>query len=74
MANEKLTVLKDGMLRYRYRAGGCMDFEFNMLCEVGEPYQQWFRDEIKRRDINVEFGRELDQSPWCADFIIKEGE
>jgi hypothetical protein len=72
MSNEKLTVLKGGMLRYRYVAGGCMEFDFHMLCEVGEPYQPWFREEIERRGWEVEYGREMDEPPWVADFVLKD--
>lgn len=69
MSRERLTVLAGGMLRYRYRAGGCMDFSFHLLSEVGAPYQPWFRDQIERRGLTVEFGRDIDQKPWCADFV-----
>lgn len=51
MAKSELTVLKGGMLRYRYDVSPELGFDFYMLCEVGEPYQQWFRDEIKARGI-----------------------
>lgn len=71
MSRERLTIQKGGMLRYRYRAGGCMDFDFHLLCEVGEPYQQWFREEIAERGLKVET-RELDCYPWVADFVVKE--
>lgn len=69
MANRfSLTVGKDGMLNYRYSAGPDMAFHFHLLCEVGEPYQQQFRDEIERRGLVIET-RELDEKPWIADFI-----
>jgi hypothetical protein len=66
-----LTVLKGGMLCYRYDCGPEISFDFNMLCEVGEPYQQWFRDEIARRGLIVEFSRDIQAKPWVADFVIK---
>lgn len=68
MSNEKLTKLKGGMLRYRYTAGGCVDFDFHTLAEVGEPYQAWFREEIRRRGWEVQT-REMDCKPWIADFV-----
>lgn len=63
-----LTRLKGGMLRYVYDCGPDMTFNFHMLCEVGEPYQQQFIDEIIRRGWKVET-RELNQAPWMADFV-----
>lgn len=67
----KLTVIKGGMLKYRYDVPGGMSFAFNSLCEVGAPYQQGFRDEIARLGLNVEYGRFLEEKPWVADFMIK---
>lgn len=71
MANEKLTKLKGGMLRYRYAIddSGEVAFDFNTLAEVGEPFQQWFMDEIQRRGWTVEFGRDLEEKPYVADFV-----
>lgn len=68
--NHRLTRLKGGMLRYRYTAGGCMDFDFNTLAEVGEPYQQWFRNEILRRGWSVAYGYDLPTAPWVADMVV----
>lgn len=72
MANERLTKLAGGMLRYRYAidSSGEVAFDFNTLAEVGEPYQPWFREEIARRGWHVEFGRNLDETPYVADFVI----
>lgn len=70
MSKERLTVQKGGMLRYRYEAGGCMEFDFHTLAEVGEPYQPWFRNKIERLGWVVEFGMDLDEAPWVADFKI----
>lgn len=72
MANEQLTKLKGGMLRYRYAIddSGEVAFDFNTLAEVGEPYQQWFKEEIQRRGWTVEFGRDLEEKPYVADFVI----
>ena len=67
-----LTVLKHGMLRYRYTAGGCMDFDFNTLAEVGQPYQKAFLDLIEKRRLKIEFSRNIDEKPWVADFVVKE--
>lgn len=69
---EKLTILAGGMLCYRYSTGrDGMDFNFHMLCEVGQPYQPWFLAEIERRNLRVEHGRNLDAAPWCADFVMR---
>lgn len=68
---QALTVLKGGMLRYRYDVNRCIGFDFNTLAEVGGPYQLWFRAEIARRGLNVEFGRCIDEKPYVADFVIK---
>jgi hypothetical protein len=65
-----LTQLKGGMLRYRYSAGPDMNFDFNMLCEVGAPYRQQFLDEILHKGLRVEYGRSIDCAPWCADFVV----
>lgn len=65
----KLTVNSGGMLRYRYTAGGCTDFDFNTLAEVGEPYQPQFQEEIARRGLEVEYGKSLAFYPWVADFV-----
>lgn len=72
MANEQLTKLKGGMLRYRYAIddSGEVAFDFNTLAEVGEPYQQWFKEEIQRRGWTIEFGRDLEEKPYVADFVI----
>lgn len=72
MSRERLTHLKGGMLRYRYDCGPDLGFDFNTLAEVGAPYQQWFRDEINRQGWIVEFGRNIDYTPWVADFVIRE--
>lgn len=72
MALEKLTKQKGGMLRYRYALDGSGEvaFDFHTLAEVGEPYQQWFRDEIARQGWQVEFGRDLEEKPYVADFVV----
>lgn len=66
-----LTVLKGGMLRYQYDAGEDIRFDFHLLCEVGAPYQGWFKREIKRRGLKVET-RQLEVKPWVADFVVKQ--
>jgi len=67
--NERLTVLRGGILRYRYDVNKYIGFNFNTLAEVGEPYQQWFRYEIARRGLTVTYGKELDCKPWIADVV-----
>lgn len=69
--NEKLTVLKDGMLRYRYDVNRDIGFDFHTLAEVGAPFQSWFRNEIARRGLKVQFGRFIEEKPYVADFVIK---
>ena len=70
MSKERLTRLKEGILRYRYYIGPDMGFDFNTLAEVGAPYQAWFRDEIKRRGWIVKYGMDLPEKPWVADFVV----
>lgn len=72
MAQENLCRLESGMLRYRYSLddSGEVSFDFNTLAEVGEPFQQWFRDEIVRRGWTAEFGRSIEGRPWVADFVV----
>lgn len=68
---ETLVCKAGGMLSYKYSiSGGEIDFNFHTLAEVGEPYQQWFRDEIARRGWKVELGRTLEERPYVADFVI----
>ena len=72
MAHERLTRMAGGMLRYRYDLDnqGDMGFDFHMLCEVGAPYQAWFRNEIARRGWDVDHAREIEKKPWVADFVV----
>lgn len=74
MSHEKLTKLDGGMLRYQYALGEDQEvtFDFSTLAEVGEPFQQWFKDEIRTRGWIVEFGRDLDEKPYVADFVVDE--
>lgn len=62
--------IKNDNLVYKYSAGKHMVFKFNLLSEVGAPYQQWFIDEIKRRGWVVDYGVEIDNSPWIADRLL----
>lgn len=72
MAHEVLTKCKGGMLRYRYAldGNGEVAFDFNTLAEVGAPYQGWFTETIAQRGWVVEFGREISEKPWVADFVV----
>lgn len=69
--NERLTILKGGILRYQYDVNKDIGFDFNTLAEVGEPYQPWFRDEIAKMGLTVAFGVELDAAPWVVDKVVK---
>lgn len=69
MSRESLTVGKGGILHYRYHCTPECGFRFTLLSEVGAPYQQWFRDEIARRGLQVEYGVSLLTYPWCADRV-----
>ncbi len=59
----------NGMLTYEYMCSVDCGFCFHTLAEVGAPYQQWFRDEIKLLGWTVEFGCDIDVSPYVADFV-----
>lgn len=61
---------KNLVVTYRYFEED-WGFETNLLCEVGEPYQPWFKAEIARRGWEIET-RELDAKPWVADFRISK--
>lgn len=66
----RLIIKKGGMLVYHYLATPECGFEFNTLAEVGQPFQPAFREIIKQRGLIVEFGRELDERSWVADFVV----
>ena len=67
----KLIIGEDDMINYKY---GTEHFacSFSLFCEVGQPYQQWFKDEIRRRNLTIET-KELNEYPWIADFVVKKG-
>jgi len=62
-------------LRYRYTAGGCMDFDLHMFCEVGAPYQPAARAqvaEILAENPGWEVQTvEIDRKPWLVDALVK---
>ena len=67
--NEKLLVSKSGILTYAYDTGADGPaFRFNLLCEVGAPYQSWFTEELKRRRFRVKT-IELPHEPWLVDVV-----
>lgn len=72
MANEVLTKLSGGMLRYSYvsDADTSLAVEAFVLAEVAAPYKQRFREEIEGQNWIVEYGRKLNESPFKADFVI----
>lgn len=47
---------------FAYRAGE-MDFEFSMLCEVGQPYIPSFEAIIAERGLKLKT-IEINQRPW----------
>lgn len=65
-----LSKSRTGMLTYRYAPSRDLGFEFHTLAEVGEPYQQWFRDEIALRGYVVDYGVDLPTAPWVADLVV----
>ena len=64
---QTIKVANNGMLTYKYDVSDEISCAFHLLCEVGEPYQQAFIDEIAERGMTVET-RSLDCAPWVADF------
>lgn len=72
MAHEELTKLAGGMLRYHYVLDGDTGATFDVfaLAEIKAPYRQRFLDEIHNQDWVVEYGRDIPESPYRADFVI----
>lgn len=72
MAQELLTKLPGGMLRYHYTPDDDAAHEIDvfMLAEVPAPYRQRFRAEIEDQNWIVEYGRRLSDAPFRADFVI----
>lgn len=72
MANEVLTKLPGGMLRYSYASDedAAAAFEVFVLAEVTVPYRQRFREQIEEENWIVEYGRRLTDTPFKADFVI----
>lgn len=66
---------KSGRLTYRYRCSPDCGFAFSMLCEVGQPYQPAARALLAAKYPaplwRIDYGRDLDARPWCADFATK---
>jgi hypothetical protein len=65
----KLTIIKGGILVYSYNVSPDCGFRFHTLAEVGEPYQAEFREMIEKRGLDIEYGADLDHSPWVVDRI-----
>lgn len=62
------------VLRYRYRAGGCMDFDLYLLSEVGEPYQPEARAQaqaIADRHCCDIVQVELLERPYYVDALVR---
>ncbi|MBS1209972.1 MAG: hypothetical protein H6R19_2370 [Proteobacteria bacterium] len=72
MAREELTKLPGGVLRYSYvlDEDEATAFEVFTLADVTAPYKQRFLDEIREQDWIVDFGRDLQESPFRADIVI----
>lgn len=65
--------VKNGYMEYAYsldEGNDVADFKFSTLSEVGDPYQRWFRDQIRRSGMIIAHGVELDNYPWVADKLI----
>lgn len=60
----------NGMLTYRYTAGGCMEFAFHTLAEVGAPYQQEARAIIRANGWTVRYNALLPSAPYVADIAV----
>lgn len=61
------------VLRYRYRAGGCMDFDLHLLSEVGAPYQREAERQARSiaDSLNCDIVQvELDALPWYVDALV----
>jgi hypothetical protein len=67
----RINKAKDGMLTYRYRAGGCIDFKFHLLSEVGEPWQPSAKKIIAKHGWKIE-QRDAPAPTHYADFVIGE--
>ncbi|WP_018605885.1 hypothetical protein [Uliginosibacterium gangwonense] len=72
MAHEELTKLPGGMLRYSYVLDDneTKAVEVFALADVATPYKQRFLDEIHEQDWIVDYGCNLQDRPYKADFFI----
>jgi hypothetical protein len=73
----KITRKPDGKLRYKYKASSEMSFCFSLLCEVGEPYQNEAKQELKKleaKGFTIAYGKELpiNVKPYYSDYAIKQ--
>ena len=69
----KLSIAPNGMITYWYRPYmHCVDgmCKYHLLCEVGEMYQQWFKDQIKRHGYTIKSGDAPAPIHW-ADYVQK---
>jgi len=70
----RLTVRKDGRLQYTY-GDETFRASFTLLSEVGEPWKPVFVEllrQMEQHGCRIEYGRHLEESPWVADFVVKE--
>jgi hypothetical protein len=72
MAHEALTKLPGGMLRYSYVLDDdeAVGFEVFSLADVTVPYKQRFLEEIRNQDWIVDYGRDIVERPYKADFVM----
>jgi hypothetical protein len=72
MAMETITTLAGGMLCYRYVLDddAARVIEGHLLAEIGVPYKERFREEMREQNWIVEYGRALDAAPFKADFVL----
>lgn len=71
----RIIIKPGGQLRYRYTAGGCMDFDLTTLAEVGEPYQpaaMALLNELKAEGYEIHHSVNLVVAPWVADIATKK--
>lgn len=71
----KITRAANGQLIYRYFGDVGAPMVATTLAAIDEPYQSAARAALTHRRFRgytIEYGRELDASPWVADFAVKE--
>ena len=68
MTRYKLTKDRTGRVYYSYKESD-WSFKTSLFCEVGAPYQPWFKAKIEELGWVIET-REIDQRPWLIDVVV----